>query len=56
MEERIELLKSFGINAYDVRKLPDEYKADCIFMTSGADKAIDTALKYVRNGGKILVF
>ena len=25
-------------------------------MTSGADKAIDTALKYVRNGGKILVF
>ena len=56
LEERIELLKSFGINAYDVRKLPDEYKADCIFMTSGADKAIETALKYVRNGGKILVF
>ena len=25
-------------------------------MTSGADKAISTALKYVRNGGKILVF
>ena len=25
-------------------------------MTSGADKAINTALKYVRNGGKILVF
>ena len=25
-------------------------------MTSGADKAIDTALNYVRNGGKIVVF
>lgn len=54
--ERIEFLKSFGIEAYDVRKLPDDLKADGIFMTSGADKAIDTALKYVRNGGKILVF
>ena len=54
--ERIEFLKSFGIKAFDVRKLADDYKADCIFMTSGADKAIDTALKYVRNGGKILVF
>ena len=54
--ERIGLLKSFGIKAFDVRKLADDYKADCIFMTSGADKAIDTALKYVRSGGKILVF
>ena len=54
--KRIEFLKSFGIEAYDVRKLPDDLKADGIFMTSGADKAIDTALKYVRNGGKILVF
>ena len=25
-------------------------------MTSGSDKAIPTALKYVRDGGKILVF
>ena len=25
-------------------------------MTSGSDKAIDTALKYVKDGGKILVF
>lgn len=54
--ERIEFLKSLGIDAYDVRELPDEFKADSIFMTSGADKAIGTALKYVRNGGTILVF
>ena len=54
--ERIEILKSFGIDAIDVRDLSEEYKADAIYMTSGADKAIDTALKYVRNGGKIVVF
>ncbi len=56
LEERIEFLKSLDIEAYDVRKLPENFRADGIFMTSGADKAIDTALKYVRNGGKILVF
>lgn len=56
LKERIDLLKSFGIDAIDVRELGDDYKADGIFMTSGADKAIGTALKYVRNGGKILVF
>ena len=32
------------------------FEADGVFMTSGADKAINTALKHVRNGGKILVF
>lgn len=56
LKERIELLKTFGINACDVRELDENFKADGIFMTSGADKAIDTALKYVKNGGKILVF
>lgn len=56
LKERIDLLKSFGIEACDVRELDADYKADGIFMTSGADKAIGTALKYVRNGGKILVF
>lgn len=56
LKERIDLLKSFGIEACDVRELGDDYKADGIFMTSGADKAIGTALKYVRNGCKILVF
>ena len=56
IEERINILKSFGIDAFDVRTLDENLKFDCIFMTSGADKALDTALKYVRNGGKILVF
>lgn len=56
LPERVKILKSLGIDAQDVRELPEEFKADAIFMTSGADKAIDTALKYVRNGGKIVVF
>ena len=56
LDERIKFLSSLGISAYDVRNLEDDLKFDCIFMTSGADKAIATALKYVRNGGKILVF
>lgn len=56
INERIEFLKSLDIEAYDVRELPEDFKAHGIFMTSGADKAIDTALKFVRNGGKILVF
>lgn len=54
--ERIDFLKNLGINAVNVKNLEQDFKADGIFMTSGADKAIDTALKYVRNGGKILVF
>lgn len=54
--ERIEILKSLGINTVDVREISEKFEADAIFMTSGADKAIDTALKYVRNGGKIVVF
>lgn len=54
IDERVEFLKSFNINAYKV--LPQDFKADIIFMTAGADKAIVTALKHVRNGGKILVF
>lgn len=54
LPERVEVLKSFGLEAYT--ELPQNFEADGIFMTSGADKAIDTALKYVRSGGKILVF
>jgi len=56
IQERIDFLKKLGIDAYHVKDLPERLEADAIFMTSGADKAIDTALKSVRNGGTILVF
>lgn len=49
--ERIELAKKMGIEPFD-----SSFEVDGVFMTSGADKAIDTALKAVRAGGKILVF
>lgn len=49
--ERIELAKKMGIESFDFSQ-----EVDAVFMTSGADKAIDTALKAVKQGGKILVF
>lgn len=53
---RVNLLRNLGIEAFNVNELCESIKADCVFMTSGSDKAIATALKYVRDGGKILVF
>ncbi len=56
IQERIDFLRNLGIDAFKVSDLPQRVEADAVFMTSGADKAIDTALKAVRNGGTILVF
>ena len=56
ISSRVELLKNLGIEAFSVNEMCESIKADCVFMTSGSDKAIETALKYVRDGGKILVF
>lgn len=56
ISSRIELLRNLGIEAFNVLEMCEGIKADAVFMTSGSDKAIDTALKYVRDGGKILVF
>jgi len=56
ISSRVEVLKNLGIEAFNVNEMCESIKADGVFMTSGSDKAIDTALKYVRDGGKILVF
>ena len=56
ISSRVELLKSLGIEAFNVTEMCESIQVDCVFMTSGSDKAIPTALKYVRDGGKILVF
>ncbi len=56
ISSRVELLKSFGIEAFNVNDMCESIKADGVFMTSGSDNALPTALKYVRDGGKILVF
>lgn len=55
IQDRIELAKKFGIDACHTKDL-EKPEVDAVFMTSGADKALDTAIKAVRAGGKILVF
>lgn len=54
--DRVRRLRDLGISALNVKEMDPNFEADGVFMTSGSDKAINTALKYVRNGGKILVF
>lgn len=56
ISSRVELLKNLGIEAFNVNELCESINADGIFMTSGSDRALPTALKYVRDGGKIIVF
>ena len=68
IDERINLGNKLGIDSYNSANLEEfneiiqaksggKYGGiDAVFMTSGADKALDVALKVVRKGGKILVF
>ncbi len=56
LASRVELLKSLGIEAFCSNEMCESIKADAVFMTSGSDKAIPTALKFVRDGGKIIIF
>jgi len=50
LDERMKLAKTHGFE-FDENK-----KYDTIFLTAGNSKAIETALKYVIDGGKIVVF
>ena len=56
IQDRIERLQNLGIDAVDSRDLEQAELFDAVFMTSGADKAIDVALKPIKSGGTILVF
>ncbi len=63
-------LKAFNVNTFGLDINPkrqlfaekfnirfdENLRYDTIFMTSGSFKAIDTALKYIKDGGKIVVF
>ena len=55
-ELSISLQLSFDDTKQYIFEKTENYGVDAVFMTSGADKAIEFALKMVRNGGKILVF
>lgn len=54
LSERVEVLKNFGVDA--VMNLPSGYRPDAVFLTAGADKTVEIAVKTVRDGGKIVVF
>ena len=66
INDRIKLANDMGIESFNSRDLDDFDRiikdktdglgVDAVFMTSGADKAIDVALKTVKMGGKVLVF
>lgn len=49
-EKRQEFIKNYGIS------FDKNIKYDLIFMTSGASKAIDSAINLIDKGGKIIVF
>lgn len=66
LDERIEIANQKGIHSFNSKELEEFNKiiqekteklgVDAVFMTSGADKAIEVALKTIKMGGKILVF
>lgn len=49
-DERLNLAKDHGF------EFDENQKYDTVFLTAGNSKAIKTALNYVRDGGKIIVF
>lgn len=66
----LKALRAFKVNVYgfDISQeraikaashgfcFDESIKYDTVFLTAGSDKAIETALKHVVNGGKIIVF
>ena len=66
LEERLQIAREKGLEAYNskdietfdrlIKNKTEDFGVDAVFMTSGADKAIEIALKTVKMGGKILVF
>lgn len=57
-DKEIDAFNSFDLENFNqiIREKTDNLGVDAVFMTSGADKAIDVALKTIKMGGKILVF
>lgn len=57
IDERVNLALKYNFDeAYNLKNHELKQEFDAIFMTSGSDKALDTALKSIKNGGKIVVF
>lgn len=43
LEERVEVLKDFGVDA--VVSLPQGFRPNAVFLTAGADKTVEIAIK-----------
>lgn len=66
LDDRINLANKLGIESFNslniesftqiIQEKTDKLGVDAVFMTSGADKAIEVALSSIKMGGKILVF
>lgn len=66
LEDRIDIANDKGVESFSsfnlenfeeiIKNKTSNLGVDAVFMTSGADKAIDVALKTIKMGGKILVF
>lgn len=57
IDERVDIAQKHHFNsAFNLKEKEVERVYDAVFMTSGADKAIETALSAVKSGGKIVVF
>ena len=54
IEERLNLAKEFGFS--EIKTCMEEGVADAVFLTAGANATINSAQKYVRDGGTILIF
>ena len=54
INERLDLAKNFGFD--DATNIIEEGSVDAVFLTAGANSTIDSAKKYVRSGGTILIF
>lgn len=54
IQERVNLAQNLELDA--TVQIPQNYRPSAVFLTAGADKAVEAAVKTVRDGGKIVVF
>lgn len=54
LPKRVKLAKNYGIDA--VLEVAGSFHPNVVFLTAGADKAVASAIKIVRDGGKIIIF
>ena len=54
IKDRLDLAEKFGFN--EAKNAVEDGSVDAVFLTAGANATVNSAQKYVRNGGTILIF